>query len=65
MVGASKGATKLVFTQFAGDVVTNWLSPFKSIFFNGEHNFILKIDLSNNEIPKAGHYNKKGNKNLL
>lgn len=24
-----------------------------------EQNFILKIDLSNNEIPKAGYYNKK------
>lgn len=26
---------------------------------DGEQNFILKIDLSNNGIPKAGHYNKK------
>lgn len=25
----------------------------------GEQNFILKIDLSNNEIPKAAHHNKK------
>lgn len=25
----------------------------------GEQNFILKIDLSNNEIPKADPYNKK------
>ena len=35
------------------------------VLSNTEQNFILKIDLSNNEIPKAGHYNKKGNKNLL
>ena len=64
MVSAGKGVTKLVFTQFAGDVVTD-LVLLKAFFFNGEHDFILKIDLSNNEIPKAGHYNKKGNKNLL
>lgn len=25
----------------------------------GEQNFILKIDLSKNEIPKTSHYNKK------
>ena len=32
-----------------------------------EQNFILKIDLSNKEIPKVGPYNKKKkcNRNLL
>lgn len=27
-----------------------------------EQNFILKLYLSNNEIPKAGHYNRKKTK---
>ena len=58
--------TKLVFTQFAGDVVPD-LVLLKVFFLNGEHNFILKIDLSNKEIPKVGPYNKKKkcNRNLL
>lgn len=32
--------------------------------FLKEQSFILKIDLSNNEIPKAGHYNKKEKKKV-